>query len=320
MIDSIFDIAYDHNVDVVVVAGDIFDNPNTATQEDRELLERKILAYDAAGFHILMIPGNHDRIDATGYTALHYLSMLSSFGRLSNSTITERTQFVCIRDTVFCLLCHKKNGFRTESLKAVSDFRQSSLLVPHSNFIMVCHETIRGSQTDIQLKTGGVYCLEDGEEAPDSSLPVTYWALGDIHKPQEVASNAFYSGSPVQTRFSDGWPRGVLLVDTEEPTSPRFIPVPSNQLVVAKKNDEVPPNSYVKWVLSSKDDLPSELPSNVVKVHFVHEDKDASLSLDVNSSLKEKLLSGIKTKGGEDIDMVLAESEVDSLLSMVSDV
>jgi len=321
MIDSIFDIAYDNDIDVVVVAGDIFDNPHTATQEDRELLCKKLLEYDAAGFHILMIPGNHDRVDATGYTALHYLALLSAMGRMSNSVVTEHTQFVQVRDTVFCLLCHSKHGFREEAKNAVEGFMSSSLKVPHNSFVMVCHETIRGSATDIKLKNGDVYKLDSGEEPPDTALPVTYWALGDIHKPQEVSPTAYYSGSPVQTRFSDGWPRGVLIVDTEEPTSPRFVPVPSNQLVVAKKGDEVPPNSYVKWVFSSRDDVPKELPSNVVKVQFVQEEEsNSSLTLDVSSSLRDRLLDGIRSKGATEEDMILAVPEVDHILSMVSDV
>jgi len=193
-------------------------------------------------------------------------------------------------------------------------------VVPHEYFVMVCHETIRGAETDIRLKNGDLFRLKDGESAPDSSLPVTYWALGDIHKPQEVSSNAYYSGSPVQTKFNDGWPRGVLIVDTEDPTSPQFVSVPSNQLVVAKKDDIIPPNSYVKWVFSSKEEVPKELPDNVVRIQFVQDESESSLEIDVDSSMKDKLLAGVRAKGASEEDMLLVEPEIDSLLSLVSDV
>jgi len=316
MFDSIFDVAYDNNIDTVVMAGDIFDDPETTTQAEREMVERKLLEYDAAGFHILMIPGNHDLVDATGYTAIHYLCLLTRHGKFKNSCITESTTYVTIRDTVFCLLCHRKHRFKEDVQKAVEAFRTSSLMVPHDHFVVVAHETIRGSQTDIKdgRTKSGYYELEKGEEAPDESLPVTYWALGDIHKPQGVSRNAYYSGSPLQTKFSDAWPKGVLVVDTANPEEPRFVGVSSNRLFKAKKGDVIPPNAYVAWSFDSKDEVPDDLPENVVKVVIAPQETSLSLSLD--GSLKNKLLEGVKQQGATEEEMRLAEVEVSSLLEL----
>lgn len=314
MFDSIFDVAYDNNIDTVVIAGDIFHDPDTTTAAETEMVAKKLLAYDAAGFHILMIPGNHDLVDATGHTAIHYLDMLTKHGKFRNSVITETTTYVTIRDTVFCLLWHRKNHFKEDAHAAVTAFRGSSLSVPHDHFVMVVHETIRGSQTDVRdgRTSSGFHELEKGEEAPDESLPVTYWALGDIHKPQGVAKNAFYSGSPLQTRFGDGWPRGVLVVDTETPEDPRFVAIPSNRLVQAKSGDPIPPNSYVSWSFDSKEDVVENLPENVVK--FSVTPQESSLSLGVDGSLRDKLLEGVKQQGASEDELKLAEAEVASLL------
>lgn len=314
MIDSVFDIAYDNNIKVVVIAGDIFEDPDT-TQAERDLVSRKLLEYDASGFHILMIPGNHDLVNATGYTAIHWLASLSSHGKLKNSVVTEQTSFVSIDDTVFCLLCHRKHHFSGDSKEAVIGFSTSSLQIPYKNFVVVAHETIRGSQTDIRV-ADGFYKLPSGEDAPDTSLPVTYWALGDIHKVQAVTPNAFYSGAPLQTKFGDTWPKGVLVVDTDQPTDPKFVAIKSNQLVRATVGSVVPPNSYVKWVLSSKEELPKSVPHNVVSIEI--SSPENSLSLDIDGSLSDKLLEGVKQQGASDAEQLIAQTEIASLLLLVA--
>lgn len=314
MIDSVFDIAYDNNIKVVVIAGDIFEDPDT-TQSERDMVATKLLTYDASGFHVLMIPGNHDLINATGITAIHWLASLSSHGKFKNSTITESTAFVTIDDTVFCLLCHRKHHFSDDSKTAVVGFSNASIRLNYTSFVVVAHETIRGSQTDIRV-ADGFYKLPSGEEAPDTTLPVTYWALGDIHKVQAVTLNAFYSGAPLQTKFGDAWPKGVLIVDTDAPTDPQFVPIKSNQLVRAAVGSVVPPNSYVKWILSSREELPESVPQNVVSIEIAQ--KENTLSLEIDGSLGDKLLEGVKQQGATDTEQLVAQTEIASLLLLVA--
>ena len=317
-LDQIFDTAADAGVNTVVIAGDIFD-VSDPSPEERDLVERKILDYDAAGYNILVIPGNHDLVDHSGYTALNYLSMLCKHERLSNSVIVDSTTYHQIDDTVFCLLFHNKGCFPEESRKAVIDFHESSIATGAKNFVMVAHETIRGSQTEIKLSTGDYYRMDTGESPPDPSLDVTYWALGDIHKMQRVGPCAYYPGSPLQTRFDGDWPKGVLLVDTDFPDSPEFIPIDTNQLVKAKIGDSVPSNAYVKLVLDSKSDLVSEdIPTNVVKYEV--KKTLSSLSLDMSGSLKQLLIDGVKQQGAEGTVMDMALEEIESLLLSFQDV
>lgn len=309
MLDSIFDVAYDRGIDVVVISGDIFDDSDPTTEE-RDLVERKFLQYDSAGFHILVIPGNHDLVNMTGYTAIHYLSMLSDHNRFKNSVVTETTRFVRIRDSVFCLLCHRKGKFTKDAKRAVKEFWDSSLDVSTDNFIMVAHETIHNSKSDVLL-SGGDYRRLEGQRLPGSRLPVTYWALGDIHKHQRVGKRAFYCGAPVQMKFGDGWPRGVLVVDTAAPDDPEFVPIPSNQLVKARKGDDIPPGAYVKLVGKRDDLVDSDRESNVVKVAF--DTPETSLSLEFDNSLEEKILEGVKQQCDDPEVLAVAEREVSSL-------
>lgn len=309
--DQIFDVAYDQNISTVVIAGDLFDEAEPDA-ETRDLVERKLLEYDAAGFTILLIPGNHDLVDRSGYTAIHYLSMLYEHGRLRNSVITERTRYVQVGDTVFCLLVHPRGGFTEACRKAVIDYHASGIRVDADNFVMVAHETIRGSQTDIKLQNGDYFCLETGVERPDSSLNVTYWALGDIHKMQSVGPRAFYSGAPLQIKFGDDWPKGVLVVDTEDPDNPKFADIETNQLVKASPGEEVPVNAYVKLLVKNKTEILSEKTPNVVRWEV--DSKKTTLTLDINSSLKDKLIDGVKQQGADGEVLEIALEEIESLL------
>jgi len=320
--DSIFDVAYDNNISTVVIAGDIFDDPETTTPAEMEMVSRKMLEYDSAGFTILVIPGNHDLVDATGHTALHYLALLSDHGRFRHSCVTERTSYVTVDDTTFCLLCHRKGCFKEDSVQAARDYQTSSLLMQSDHFVMVAHEMIKGSETEIRSKSGYYRKLDFGEsipEAEDPDFPITYWALGDIHKVQAVSENAFYPGSPLQLKFGECWPKGVLVVDTESPTDPEFVPIDSNQLVKAKVGDDVPAGAYVKLIASSKAESMSSAASlpNVVKVEYASD--TSSLVLASDDSLRETLLSGVAQLGATEEELELAEEEIDSILRECQD-
>tara|TARA_R100000656_G_scaffold104176_1_gene76133 strand:+ start:158576 stop:159607 length:1032 start_codon:yes stop_codon:yes gene_type:complete len=313
MFDNIFDIAYEENVEVVVIAGDLFDTSDPP-REVRELVQRKVLQYDEAGFHVLVIPGNHDLVTKGGETALAQLAELYQFGRLRNSVITEKTMFHQIGDTLFCLLSHGRDSFKDACRKAVESVSESSLSLPHRHFVVVCHETIRGSLSDVKLPDGSYYKLKDGEEAPDGALPVTYWALGDIHMHQKVGRNAFYSGAPLQLKFGDAWPKGVLIVDTDHPTEPKFVPVSSVQLAKVRPNETAPPNSHVKLVAKSKEDL-GDVKANVVKIQV--DTTAADLTLNMDDDLQSLIVEGVQQQGADPVDVALAEKEVESLLRSV---
>ena len=315
--DQIFDVAYEQDITTVVISGDIFDESDPSV-ETRDLVERKFLEYDSAGFTILVIPGNHDMVDRSGYTSIHYLSMLSAHGRFKNSVITETTSYVQVDDTVFCLLVHPYGKFTESCRSAVIDYHESGVRTNARHFVMVAHETIRGSQTDVKLKDGDYYRLDSGVDTPDTSLDVTYWALGDIHKTQSVGPCAFYSGAPLQIKFGDDWPKGVLVVDTDDPNNPKFADIETNRLVKAHKGDTIPPNSYVKLLVSNKTDiLKDNVPDNVVRVEM--SSPSTTLSLDLNSSLKTKLVDGVTQQGATGDILDIAMSEIDSMIKAATE-
>lgn len=313
VIDAIFLKAKKLDINTVVIAGDLFETDNPLPEE-RDILQKKLVAYDQAGFTILVIPGNHDMSNMSGYTAIHYLTLLSLQNKFINSTVTEKTCYRLIGDTVFILLCHTPRQFKRDILAALSDLREASIRIDYKNIVVVAHETIKGSVSDTnwRMKSGAeVPNLDYGEDLA-YDIPVTYCALGDLHIKQQVAPRTFYCGAPLQIKFGDQYPKGILVVDTDDPDNPVFEPIESKQLVRVSALEDIPENCHVKLVTDKISSLGLDLPENVMKLEYSKTEQQDSI-LDINQDLGVLLLEAIE-KCFEGEDLSIAKREIDELL------
>lgn len=318
VIDNIFDVAKKNDITTVVVAGDIFDD-DVPSREERDLVQRKLIGYDQAGFNILVIPGNHDMADMRGYTAIHYLALLHDQGKFLNSTIVERTSYRIIDDTLFILLCHTPRHFKEDCEAAIEAVRNSSVGLKFKNVVVVVHETFRGSITDTNWRLkGGVDVPKLDYEGEDvSEFEVTYVALGDIHIRQRMAPRTYYCGAPLQVKFGDQWPKGVLIVDTDDPDNPVFEPIDSKQMVKATSFDDVPADAYVKVVTNKTEVLGVARPENVMKVEFEKPQFEPVLDLKANLSLHQLILEGVTQALENEDDLNIAKREIAKILAEV---
>lgn len=319
VIDEIFSLAKERGIKTVCIAGDIFDT-DQPSREERDLVQKKLIGYDQAGFCILLIPGNHDMSNMTGYTAIHYLSLLQDQGKFINSTITERTSYRLIDDTLFILLCHTPRKFKQDCNQAIQDVIDSSLKPNYKNIVLVVHETIKGSVTDTNFrlnKGDDTPKLEYGEDT--EALNVSYVALGDIHIRQKLAPCTYYCGAPLQVKFGDQWPKGVLIVDTEDPDNPEFAAIESKQLIKVTAVEDIPTEDcYVKLATGKTDTLGVNLPDNVMKLQFVKQhDTDSLLSLDSNKSLHEIFMEELTKVLSEEDDLAIAKRELEAIINQL---
>lgn len=320
-IDTIVAFAQERGIDTIVVAGDIFDVEQPEPKEREALLER-LLAYDRMGVRFLVIRGNHDQGSMTGRTAIRYLAHMTDHGVFKHSVFAERTQYVRVGDTVFLLLCHNPRYFQEECAKAIHNFKRSSMSVPHQNFVVVAHEAIKGSVTDTnyRMSDGAEIPLDVGETVPDQP-DVTYWAFGDIHIRQRLGQRAFYCGSPIQTKFGDSWPKGVLVVDTDKPGTPEFVAIPSRPLVKVVVNPgetpEFPENAHIKLVAPPTvyADMRDQgvLPENIARIEAV---KD-TVALDYAKALDlpSKVFAGLEQMLPDTTELDMAKREASALFS-----
>lgn len=251
---SITDIAVIHEADLIVVAGDIY-HSKSITHLERQLLSDWL---GSCPLPIIAISGNHeDRSEDLGDTSLSYLSKIK---HKKHFVYDNYPSFFKKKGCYFILFPFAdwtNNEFRLLLEAILENIPEDDLPI-----VVVLHEYLRGAKTDtgfVKEKGGQIVLVEN-------LFPrVTYWALGDVHKCQKIISNAWYSGSPHQTRFDEKLPKGVLLVDTDNPTEPEIIPITSSPLIhCSKLPEEIPSDAFIDFEPETLADAAvGELPPNV---------------------------------------------------------
>lgn len=227
VLQQIVQLAQEHQVDAVVVAGDIYDRsvpPASAVTLLNEVLEQLVLEL---GISVILIAGNHDGHERLGFAASHLKSAgLHIVGPLSNkiepivipseqggacfyplpyvepATVREKLGVECKshHDALAALLAQVKNHEAKGLAKVV---------ISHC-FVMGSEE----SDSERPLSLGGA-----DQVSPSLFTPFDYVALGHLHGPQyRGAQHVRYSGSPLKYSFSEQHQsKSVTLVELHGP-------------------------------------------------------------------------------------------------------
>ena len=235
---SIVRTARDEDVDVVLVAGDLFETsaPNPQAQG---LVMRTLMALREDGRLVVAIAGNHDNqglIDAVyrpvlGELGLHVLGTPKRPD--AGGTLTLRTgggedlrvaalPFLSHRYAVRAaeVLLHETAEHSLDYARRVGQLVAllTSDFTPDAVNVVMTHVTLLGGR-----RGGGEREAAStlDYELPASMFPATahYAALGHLHRQQEIAAAcpAFYSGSPLAIDFGEEANEAVALVVTAEP-------------------------------------------------------------------------------------------------------
>jgi exonuclease SbcD len=213
------------NIDLLLIAGDIFDVPNPPHQSLEQFFQFLHRVSVETKTETLIIAGNHDSgvlLDAP--KELLKTHRVRVWGKLSPNPedhwITIRNQLdVCALPFFRSFeLMPNGEGNAIESLKKyiVRDKARPALLLFHH--LAGIYEA-SGSEQVVSLS--GV-----------DSIPVEllkdfdYVALGHIHKPQKISENAYYSGSPIPLRFSETLGKSVMILDLTDKFSISKLPIP----------------------------------------------------------------------------------------------
>lgn len=240
-------IALEEAVDLVIVAGDLFDSVSP-TAESEDIVYEALLDLAATGAQVVVISGNHDhphRLSAiapllrrVNVTAGALLARPESGGVISVQT--KSGEKVAIALIPFL---SQKGAVKADAIMSVE---------PAQNVLTyqeICGNIVRRlceglEEGCVQLavahlavqggKVGG------GERAahsifeyyvPAMIFPATlhYVALGHLHAPQKIAAGCpmWYSGSPLQLDFGDvEVTNSVLLVEAQAGTPAEVRPIP----------------------------------------------------------------------------------------------
>jgi len=228
-------------IDVLFIAGDIFDTPTPPHQAQEMLYDFLYEVSVKTKTTTFIIAGNHDSghlLEAPAKILKNH--RVKIWGKLSENptdhwiTFTHEKESINICGIPFFRSYELMPQGESDAIIAL----QKYLETPKSgkNFLLFHHLVgifeAAGSEQAISL-TGL-------ESIPKDLLnKFDYVALGHIHKPQKVATNAYYSGSPIPLRFSETFAKNVVIIDvTDSNIEISHTSIPIFRQIIQLKVDE----------------------------------------------------------------------------------
>ena len=252
-LDEVIAIAIDEKVDLVLVAGDIYDQRAVSADADR-LVFGALLRLSSAGIPVVAIPGNHDsaaRLDAIaplleriGVSLVCKMRPPAQGGAL---TVPARDGTHSARISCLPFVSPRHFSSATQLFDDVSsgyiefDQGMGNLLTAYERAfdaaavnVVLGHLFVSGAQPgggEREITIGADFAI-----AP-AHLPATanYVALGHIHRPQAVRGApgpARYCGSLIQLDFGErDQDKSVVIVDAQpgRRAQTRVIPITSGR-------------------------------------------------------------------------------------------
>ncbi|MGQ9691885.1 MAG: metallophosphoesterase family protein [Thermaceae bacterium] len=231
-LEGVLEIVQKERVDLVLVAGDLFDRPQVPVEAEEEAL-RFFLRLHELEVPALVIAGNHDsgrRLEVWG-------QLLKRFGVTVRGEAKVRGEGGVVdrplRAGLLPFLSERKllsfqegelSEWRGQYAEKMAKLMRH--LTQEGEELLLAHLTVEGA------KPGGgefAFYISNAYAVSPQGLPYgpRYIALGHIHRQQQVAENAWYSGSLIQLDFGEGEedPRGVILVELPERGPARVHPI-----------------------------------------------------------------------------------------------
>ncbi|WP_044411160.1 exonuclease SbcCD subunit D [Thiomicrospira microaerophila] len=211
VLDQIIDYAITHQVDGLLVAGDIYDRSMPPAEAVR-LLNQIVNRFASLDIPMIMISGNHDSAERLGFAAEQLqktgLHILSDLNRVSEPVHLQKGD---ITVQVFGIPFADPERVRNQFDQPVHDYDQAhSFLVERIQksrdkslpTVLMSHCFVDGAQTSESEKTLSVGGSDRVSYEP--MLDFDYVALGHLHGPQfRGAQHIRYSGSPLKYSFSE---------------------------------------------------------------------------------------------------------------------
>lgn len=212
-----------HAVDLVVVAGDVFDSAAPAA-DCYTLLTDILVALRDTGAEVVLTSGNHDSTARLGFQSRLLrdgIHVVTDVGRVGTPiTMTDAAGPVHVYGVPYlepALIRHEWPGVRTQeqALDYAMDLVRADLAERGGRSVVIAHCFAAGVEPtphlERDIQQGGL------DVVPRAVFDgVDYAALGHIHGRQQLAENVRYSGAPLHYSFGEGGkPRGSWLVEMD---------------------------------------------------------------------------------------------------------
>ncbi len=225
---------HDSTVDVLLIAGDVFDSPNPSA-ESQKMYYRFLreITTENPDLQIIIIAGNHDsaaRLEAPNPLLEDMnITVRGVVKRTADGEIDFNHMMISLNKGGYCLAVpYLRQGdypnaeTYAQGVKAMYEAIFEQVKDEKQPIIAMGHLQATGSEiseNDRSERTviGGLECI-----SPDSfAKEIVYTALGHLHRGQRVSGreNVRYAGSPLPMSFAEKNNRqGIVLIDIAETT------------------------------------------------------------------------------------------------------
>ncbi|MEG1257572.1 MAG: exonuclease SbcCD subunit D C-terminal domain-containing protein [Akkermansia sp.] len=222
-----------HEVDVLLIAGDVFDTPNPSAESQRQYYAflKEITAENSA-LQIIIIAGNHDsaaRLEAPNpLLETMNVTVRGCVKRTEDGEINFNHLIVTLDKGGCCLAVpylrqgdYPDSATYAEGVQAM--YREIFERVQDKNEPIIAMGHLQATGSEISQNDRAERTIIGGLEAisPDSFNKVTYTALGHLHRAQRVSGreNVRYAGAPLPMSFAEkNNKQGVTLVTITDKT------------------------------------------------------------------------------------------------------
>ncbi len=222
---AVADLVTEHAVDVVVVAGDIYDR-GVPSPEAVQVATRALIRIRQAGATIIASSGNHDSAPRLGAFA----EFLAAGGLYLRTSVAELARPILLADSsgpvVFYAVPYLEPEIARHYLGVPAPARHQAVMSAAMDLVrrdasqrpsaarkvVLAHAFVVGgsaSGSERSIAVGGVESV-----GSDVFEGIDYVALGHLHGPQQITGRIRYSGSPLPYSFAESTHRkGVWIVD-----------------------------------------------------------------------------------------------------------
>lgn len=224
MLQQIYDIAVEKQVDVVLLAGDIYDRSVPGT-EAVELLDEFLTKFVQQKIPVVMISGNHDSPERVSFAdkilEQQGLYIAGNYeGKLRRVEFEDEAGVVSIVCLPFIKPARAGGKNCAEAVANVLE-KEAIDFTDGKRYILLTHYFVTGeggfipqmSESESSVDVGGI------DNVPARLFDgFSYVALGHIHKRQQVGSERiWYAGAPMKYSFSEaGSEKSVNVVQIDD--------------------------------------------------------------------------------------------------------
>lgn len=256
-IDELYNICENENVDIILMAGDVYDTVNPSSSAE-ELFYKSVKKLAKNGKRpIIIIAGNHDnpeRLEAAdilayehGIIILGFPKSIAKKGDYENYSIIDSCEgFFRLKkdnETVGIITMPYPSEKRLGEILNENIYDEEENGTTYSQEIEKIFKILEQKYNDDEINIAmGHFFVAGGEESGSerpiqlggalavehSALPqkAQYIALGHLHKPQTVSGTnkkAFYSGSPIEyNRREIKYSKSVNIIDIQPKSEPQI--------------------------------------------------------------------------------------------------